>query len=108
MHEMTVQQDSQEEIEKAGPSKRGRKKRGRTSESDRKEPKKARQEEVDALLEEQQQTDQPRMETAKTVDVPAAKFAQFQDLLNQAFQSGHVQVSCIKLFQIIHNYPVLF
>merc|ERR1712025_1120778 len=57
----------------------------------RKEPKKARQEEVDALLEEQQQTDQPRMETAKTVDVPAAKFAQFQDLLNQAFQSGHVQ-----------------
>ena len=56
--------------DETGPS-RGSKKRGRTSESKR-TPKKARQEDVDALMEEQRQTED-EIKKAKTVKVSAAQ-----------------------------------
>ena len=82
--------DSQEEDKPS--SSRRRKKRGRTSESDKAPKKKAKSEDVDALLEETSQSDQTRMEQAKVIDVPQPKKDQFKAKLNEIFMSEHVQV----------------
>ena len=82
--------DSQEEDKPS--SSRRRKKRGRTSESDKAPKKKAKSEDVDALIEETSQSDQTRMEQAKVIDVPQAKKDQFKAKLNEIFMSEHAQV----------------
>ena len=82
--------DSQDE-DKPSTSRR-RKKRGRTSESDKAPKKKAKSEDVDALLEETSQSDQTRMDQAKVIDVPQAKKDQFKAKLNEIFMSEHAQV----------------
>lgn len=91
MQEMNVQQqmDSQEEDEPS--SSRRRKKRGRTSESDKAPKKKAKSEEVEALIEETSRSDQTRMEQAKIIEVPQPKKDQFKAKLNEIFMSEHVQ-----------------
>jgi len=91
MQEMNVQQqmDSQEEDQPS--TSRRRKKRGRTSESDKAPKKKARAEDVDALIEETSQSDQTRMDQAKIIDVPQPKKDQFKAKLNEIFMSEHVQ-----------------
>ena len=78
-------QDSQEE-DQPGPSRR--KKRGRTSES-AKTPKKARQEDVDALMEEQRQTEEPKIKKAKVVKVSAQRKEQFRDIVSNVFAAEH-------------------
>ena len=82
--------DSQEEDQPS--SSRRRKKRGRTSESDKAPKKKAKSEDVDALIEETSQSDQTRMEQAKVIDVPQPKKDQFKAKLNEIFMSEHAQV----------------
>jgi len=86
MHEMTVAQDSQEE-EKPGPSRR-RKKRGRTSEGSQ-SPKKARQEDVDALMEEQKKREEPKIKKTKTVTVSTGRKNQFKEILANVFAAAH-------------------
>ena len=87
--------DSQEEDQPS--TSRRRKKRGRTSESDKAPKKKARAEDVDALIEETSQSDQTRMDQAKVIDVPQAKKDQFKAKLNEIFISEHVQVCKLQI-----------
>jgi len=91
MQEMNVQQQMDSQEEDKPSSSRRRKKRGRTSESDKAPKKKAKSEDVDALIEETSQSDQTRMEQAKVVDVPQAKKDQFKAKLNEIFMSEHAQ-----------------
>ena len=87
--------DSQEEDQPS--SSRRRKKRGRTSESDKAPKKKAKSEDVDALIEETSQSDQTRMEQAKVIDVPQPKKDQFKAKLNEIFMSEHAQVRALQM-----------
>ena len=87
--------DSQEEDQPS--TSRRRKKRGRTSESDKAPKKKARAEDVDALIEETSQSDQTRMDQAKIIDVPQPKKDQFKAKLNEIFMSEHVQVCKLQI-----------
>ena len=54
-----------------------------------KEPKKARQEDVDALMEEQQQREEPKIKKTKQVTVSTGRKNQFKEILANVFAAAH-------------------